>query len=139
MERTSFMCRHLHRPEDPDRHKTLLSVDLNKLHVTGEANLSLSALSLLKTCALIACCVVCCLAFSELPETLNLTDDSSNDFIVVNELCTTENSESVEISAVTHQKTRPSPQPANPFDIDCSFEQPQYASNLLSLLSLRRI
>ena len=93
-------------------------------------------------CVLIIYCVACCLACSEFPETLSLTDDSSNDFMVVSEVCSAIRSEAVEsraVSQITIHPTTPTTRPLLICYADAFPRQSQPGPDLLTLISLRRI
>src|SRR5262249_20897954 len=130
----------LHRSAGPDRHKALPGSLLTRLSALAETKMFPSGISVAKTFGLVVCCLVCCLAFSEFPETSNLSDDSSNDFIVVNELCTTKNSESRDSVASVQEAMPPEPQLRVLVDSDPFLQNSLLpASDLLPLISLRRI
>ena len=77
----------LDRAESPDRHAAVLDFHPNSLQYSlSNEYPSRPALCLPKTLVIIICCLVFCLGFSEFPETLNLSDDISNDFIVGSDL-----------------------------------------------------
>ena len=90
-------------------------------------------------CVLIIYCVACCLACSEFPETLSLSDDSSNDFIVVCEVRSAICSEAVESRAVSQITIHPTTQPLLICYADAFPRQSQPGPDLLTLISLRRI
>jgi len=131
----------LHRSAGPDRHKALPGSLLTRLSALAETKMFPSGISVAKTFGLVICCLVCCLAFSEFPETSNLSDDSSNDFIVVNELCTAKNSESRDSVASMQEAITPEPPQRRVLVDSDPFLQTSLLpeSDLLPLISLRRI
>ena len=113
-----------------------------KLLVATKTGALLSVGSLSWICVLIIYCVACCLACSEFPETLSLTDDSSNDFMVVSEVCSAIRSEAVEsraVSQITIHPTTPTTRPLLICYADAFPRQSQPGPDLLTLISLRRI
>jgi hypothetical protein len=113
-----------------------------KLLVATKTGALLSVGSLSWICVLIIYCVACCLACSEFPETLSLTDDSSNDFMVVSEVCSAIRSEAVEsraVSQITIHPTTPTTRPLLICHADAFPRQSQPGPDLLTLISLRRI
>jgi hypothetical protein len=113
-----------------------------KLLVATKTGALLSVGSLSWICVLIICCVACCLACSEFPETLSLTDDSSNDFMVVSEVCSAIRSEAVEsraVSQITIHPTTPTTRPLLICYAHAFPRQSQPGPDLLTLISLRRI
>src|SRR4029077_7207226 len=109
-----------------------------KLLVATKTGALLSVGSLSWICVLIIYCVACCLACSEFPETLSLTDDSSNDFMVVSEVCSAIRSEAVEsraVSQITIHPTTPTTRPLLICYADAFPRQSQPGPDLLTLIS----
>jgi len=133
------MCHHrLQRSEGPDRHKELAVSISSKLRLFARETFFLSALSLAKT--FVMCCLVLCLAFSEFPESLSLSDDACNDFIVVNEVCAAIDSEAAEALDVPRDATHPSQQLLlSSSNTESALPEAIPALDLLPLISLRRI
>jgi hypothetical protein len=99
----------------------------------------LPVLPLAKILVLVVCCVVCCLAFSEFPETFNLSDDSSNDFVVVSEAYTGGDAEGADIAAMVPAAVCPTLHLVLSSNIESFSTEPASVTNLLPLISLRRI
>jgi hypothetical protein len=133
------MCRHsLHRSEGPDRHNAIPGSRRSEPQPFAKTTF-LSALSVAKVLVLAVCCVVFCLAFSEFPETLSLSDDTSNDFVVVNDSTDAIDSEMVETTAIQLEATYPASTLALSYDASPLAQASFRAPDLLSLISLRRI
>ena len=136
-QQVQLMCvPNVHRSESQSRQKLRSLFQRNKLRELAETRVFPTVASLAKRCAFLICCLACCLAFSEFPETLNLSDDSSNDFIVVNEPRAIGSSET---AVVSQEATHPMTQPAFSFNIDLFRQEFLPAHDLLSLMSFRRI
>jgi len=131
-----------HRSRSFGQPKSAQRSHQGKLLVATKTGALLSVGSLSWICVLIICCVACCLACSEFPETLSLTDDSSNDFMVVSEVCSAIRSEAVEsraVSQITIHPTTPTTRPLLICYADAFPRQSQPGPDLLTLISLRRI
>jgi len=131
------MGRHLHPSEGADRHRVLPDFRLNRpLCTSGSENLCRPACFPMPI-VIIVCCLVFCLGFSEFPETLSLSDDISNDFVVGGDATSEVDPEDSERLAVA---TQPELRRLFPWDNVVPVIEPwPMAASLLSLISLLRI
>jgi hypothetical protein len=128
----------LQRSGDFDERKSAQRPYYRHLLRVAKSRVVLSVESLARICVLIVCCVACCLACSEFPETLSLSDDASNDFVVVSETYSAIHSEAVERGAVSKKTIRPTTEPVLASSGDAFPERSPRGSDLLTLISLRR-
>jgi len=134
------MCHRVHRSKGPARHNGTRVSRPNELRsLSLKTNCFLSALSVAKSLVLVVCCVVCCLAFSEFPEALSLSDDASNDFVVVNDSTAAIDCEPGEASAIPQEAIYLASRLSLSYDPMPSPQASSRAPDLLSLISLRKI
>ena len=128
----------LQRSGDFDVRKSAQRPYHSHLLCAAKSRVVLSVESLARICVLVVCCVACCLACSEFPETLSLSDDASNDFVVASETCSAIHSEALERGAVSKKTIRTTTELVLASNADAFPEGSLRGSDLLTLISLRR-
>jgi len=92
-----------------------------------------------RICILAVCWIACCLACSEVPETLSLSDDASNDFVFVSAAHGAVQLAAEQKDAESHQAEYPASAHIRTSGIDKDLQRARPGADLLSLISLLRI
>jgi hypothetical protein len=91
-----------------------------------------------RICVIAVYCVACCLACSEIPETLNLSDDVSNDFVFFGPTRAVTQQDVGQRKTPFGEKARTAPATFLHCELDPLNRQVSPESDLLALYSVRR-